>query len=166
MKQLKTAVEGAGLKFRKPKIPGETLWFSQVDCMDSLQPCIETFENLSVENPEWERRNLAKQHWKLLKGACVNLKSFNETITAWEGEKEPTLDRVIERLYLDQSVLDSFIRDQKKKTGIVFARKLKENLEGMFLAKGTECEMYAKANYLNPKYRGIHLMAEEKLEEV
>ena len=26
--------------------------------------------------------------------------------------------------------------------------------------------MYAKANYLNPKYREIHLMAEEKLEEV
>ena len=169
MKQLKSAVEAGGLKFRKPTTPGETRWSSQVDCMNSLQPYKEIFENISLENPEWERRNLSKQQWKLLEGACVNLKSFKETIKAWEGEKEPTLDRVIERLYVNHSVLDNFIsdpRNQKEKTGVVFARKLKENLEVRFPAKGTECEMYGKANYLNPKYRGIHLMAEDKLEEV
>ena len=169
MKQLKTAVESAGLKFRKPKTPGETRWSSQVDCMGSLQPYKDIFENLSVDHPEWERRNLSKQQWKLLDGACLNLKSFRETIKAWEGEKEPTLDRVIERLYVNHNVLDNFICDpknQKEKCGVVFAKKLKENLEVRFPAKGTDCEMYCKANYLNPMYRGIHLMAEDKLEDV
>ena len=168
MRQLKNAVESSGLKFKKPKNPGETRWSSQVDCMESLQPYKGIFDNLSVDHPEWERRNLSKQQWKMLDGACVNLKSFRDTIKAWEGEKEPTLDRVIERLYVNHSVLDSFISDpknQKEKCGVVFARKLKENLEVRFPAKGTECEIYCKANYLNPKYRGIHLMAEDKLEE-
>ena len=36
MRQLKTAVESSGLKFKKPKTPGETRWSSQVDCMESL----------------------------------------------------------------------------------------------------------------------------------
>ena len=169
MRQLKTAVESSGLKFKKPKTPGETRWSSQVDCMESLQPYKEILENLSVDHPEWERRNLSKQEWKLLDGACVNLKAFKDTIKAWEGEKEPTIDRVIERLYVNHSVLDSFISDpknQKEKCGVVFAKKLKENLEVRFPAKGTDCEIYCQANYLNPKYRGIHLMAEDKLEEV
>lgn len=169
MKQLKTAVESAGLKFRKPKTPGETRWSSQVDCMGSLQPYKEVFENLSLDHPEWEKRCLTKQQWKLLDGALLNLKSFRETIKCWEGEKEPTIDRVIERLYVNHNVLDNFISDpknQKEKCGVIFAKKLKENLEVRFPSKGTDCELYSKANYLNPMFKGIHLMAEDKLEEV
>lgn len=169
MRQLKGAVEGAGLKFLKPKTPGETRWSSQLDCFGSLRPYREIFESLSAENIEWERRNLSKQQWKLLEGAVANLESFKDTIKAWEGEKEPTLDRVIERVYINHSILDSFIsdpRNQKEKCGLMFAKKLKENLENRFPAKGTECLIYGKANYLSPLYKGIHLMAEDKLEEV
>ena len=46
------------------------------------------------------------------------------------------------------------------KCGLMFAKKLKENLENRFPAKGTECLIYGKANYLSPLYKGIHLMAE------
>ena len=124
---------------------------------------------LSVENHEWEKRNLSKQQWKLLEGACSNLKPIKDTIKAWEGETEPTIDRVIERLYVNHSILDGFILDpknQKEKSGILFAKKLKENLELRFPEKGTTCEIYQRANYLNPLYKGIHLMSEDKLEEV
>ena len=69
MRELKTAVENSGLKFRKPKTPGETRWSSQVDCMENLQPYKYIFENLSVDHPEWKRRNLSKQLWKLLERA-------------------------------------------------------------------------------------------------
>ena len=169
MRQLKGAVEGAGLKFLKPKTPGETRWSSHLDCFGSLRPYKEIFENLSAENREWEKRNLSKQQWKLLEGAVANLEPFKDTIKAWEGEKEPTLDRVIERVYINHTILDSFIsdpRNQKEKCGLMFARKLKENLENRFPAKGTDCMIYGKANYLSPQFKGIHLMAEDKLEEV
>ena len=72
--QLKKAVLSAGLKFRKPKCPGETRWSSQLDCMSSLQPYKDVFDAMSTESLEWERRNLSKQQWKLLKGACSNLR--------------------------------------------------------------------------------------------
>ena len=169
MRQLKSAVEGAGLKFLKPKNPGETRWSSQLDCFGSMRPYKDVFNSLSTESPEWERRNLTKPQWKLLEGAVDNLESFKTTIKAWEGEKEPTIDRVIERVYINHSVLDSFItdpRNQKEKSGLMFAKKLKANLEHRFPAKGTDCLIYGKANYLSPLYKGIHLMAEDKLEEV
>ena len=167
--QLKTAAKSANLKFRKPKCPGETRWSSQLDCMSSLQPYKGVIEALSVENREWEKRNLSKQEWKLLDGACANLRPLKETIKVWEGETEPTIDHVLERLYVNHSILDAFIFDpinQREKSGILFAKKLKANLELRFPEKGTTCEIFKWANYLNPLYKGIHLVDEEKLEDV
>ena len=167
--QLKKAAKSANLKFRKPKCPGETRWSSQLDCMSSLQPYKGVIEALSVENREWEKRNLSKQEWKLLDGACANLRPLKETIKVWEGETEPTIDHVLERLYVNHSILDAFIFDpinQREKSGILFAKKLKANLELRFPEKGTTCEIFKWANYLNPLYKGIHLVDEEKLEDV
>ena len=167
--QLKTAAKSANLKFRKPKCPGETRWSSQLDCMSSLQPYKGVIEALSVENREWEKRNLSKQEWKLLDGACANLRPLKETIKVWEGETEPTIDHVLERLYVNHPILDNFIFDpnnQREKSGILFAKKLKANLELRFPEKGTTCEIFQWANYLNPLYKGIHLVDEEKLKDV
>ena len=50
--------------------------------------------------------------------------------------------------------------------GHSISSKLKANLEHRFPSKGTDCLIYGKANYLSPLYKGIHLMAEDKLEEV
>ena len=167
--QLKKAVLSAGLKFRKPKCPGETRWSSQLDCMSSLQPYKDVFDAMSTESLEWERRNLSKQQWKLLEGACSNLKPLKDTILAWEGENEPTIDRVVERLYINHNILDNFLMDpknQREKSGVLFAKKLKDNIERRFPGKGTHCEIYCRANYLNPVFKGIHLMDAERLEEV
>ena len=60
MRQLKSAVEGEGLTFKKPKNPGETRWSSQLDCFASLLPYKGVFESLSSENTEWERRSPSK----------------------------------------------------------------------------------------------------------
>ena len=76
---------------------------------------------------------------------------------------------MLERLYVNHSILDAFIFDpinQREKSGILFAKKLKANLELRFPEKGTTCEIFKWANYLNPLYKGIHLVDEEKLEDV
>ena len=88
---------------------------------------------------------------------------------AWEGENEPTIDRVVERLYINYTILDDFIMDpknQREKGGVLFAKKMKYNIERQFPGKGTDCEIYCRANYLNPVFKGIRLMDEERLEEV
>ena len=64
---------------------------------------------MSIESLERERRNLSKQQWKLLEGACSNLKPLKDTILAWEGKNEPAIDHVVERLYINYTILDDFI---------------------------------------------------------
>ena len=50
MKELKIAVEASGLKFRKPKNPGQTRWDSQYDSMNSIKPYKEMINNLCLNN--------------------------------------------------------------------------------------------------------------------
>ena len=113
MGDLRKAVESSGLKFKKPKNPGETRWDSQYDNMVSILPYKDVINNLCMNNPEWENRGLSAQEWKLLEGACVNLKHIKETVKSLEGEKEPTINKVIERLYVNHQLLDRFIADPR-----------------------------------------------------
>ena len=121
---------------------------------------------MSIESLERERRNLSKQQWKLLKGACSNLKPLKDTILAWEGKNEPTIDRVVERLYINYTILDDFIMEQRTRGKRVAFCLMKDNIERQLPGKGTHCEIYCRANYLNPVFKGIHLMDAERLEEV
>ena len=71
---------------------------------------------------------MSAAQWKLLEGACTNLKHIKDTVKALEGEKEPTINKVLERLYVNHQILDDFITDSRNvrcKYGITFARKLK-----------------------------------------
>ena len=168
MAELKKAVEDSGLKFRKPKNPGQTRWDSQYDCMVSILPYKDVINNLVMNNPEWENRGLTPAQWKLLEGACVNLKHFKETNKALEGEKEPTINKVLERIYINHELLDQFIDDPKNsrdKHGVTFAKKLKEMLEKRFPNKGLDCPLRRAANYLDPKLKGLHLKESNQFEE-
>ena len=73
MKELKLAVEASGLKFCKPKNPGQTRWDCQYDNMNSIKLYKEVINNLCLSNVEWEDRGLTVAQWKLLEGACINL---------------------------------------------------------------------------------------------
>ena len=92
MAELKAGVEAVGLKFRKPKNPGQTRWDSQYDCMVSIRPYKDVITNLAMNNPEWENWGLSASQWKLLEGACETLKHIKDTNKALEGEKEPTMN--------------------------------------------------------------------------
>ena len=168
MAELKKAVEDAGLKFRKPQNPGQTRWDSQYDCMVSILPYKDVINHLVMSNPEWENRGLTPAQWKLLEGACVNLKHFKETNKALEGEKEPTINKVFERIYINHALLDQFISDPKNsrdKYGVTFAKKLKEMLEKIFPNKGLDCPLRRAADYLDPKHKGLHLIESVQFEE-
>ena len=168
MAELKKAVEDSGLKFRRPKNPGQTRWDSQYDNMVSILPYKGVINNLVMNNPEWENRGLTAAQWKLLEGACVNLKHFKETNKALEGEKEPTINKVLERIYINHELLDQFINDpqnSRDKHGVTFAKKLKEMLEKRFPNKGLLCPLRRAANYLDPKLKGLHLREKNLFEK-
>ena len=168
MAELKAGVEAVGLKFRKPKNPGQTRWDSQYDCMVSIRPYKDVITNLAMNNPEWENRGLSASQWKLLEGACETLKHIKDTNKALEGEKEPTMNRVLERLFINHELLDHFISDPKnsrEKYGVTFARTLKEQIEKRFPEKGLNCSLRRSANYLDPTFKGLHLMEAKRFEE-
>ena len=58
MTELKKAVQCAGLKFRKPKNPGQTWWDRQYDNMESVRLYKVGITKLTMINIEWENRVL------------------------------------------------------------------------------------------------------------
>ena len=136
--------------------------------MVSILPYKDVINHLVMSNPEWENRGLTPAQWKLLEGACVNLKHFKETNKALEGEKEPTINKVLERIYINHALLDQFISDPKNsrdKYGVTFAKNLKEMLEKRFPNKGLDCPLRRAADYLDPKHKGLHLIESVQFEE-
>ena len=128
MTELKKAVQCAGLKFRKPKNPGHPQWDSQYDNIESIRLYKDVITKLTMNNIEWENRGLNASEWKLLEGACENLKHFKETNRALEGDKEPTINRVLERIYINHFILDQYISNEKNdkdKFGMDFTKTLK-----------------------------------------
>ena len=168
MTELKKAVQCAGLKFRKPKNPGQTRWDSQYDNMESIRLYKDVITKLTMNNIEWENRGLNASEWKLLEGACENLKHFKETNKALEGDKEPTMNRVLERIYINHFILDQYISNEKNvkdKFGLDFAKTLKEMLEKRFPDMGMNCPLRRAANYLDPRFKGLHLIESNLLDK-
>ena len=102
----------------------------------------------------------------MIEGAVKILKPVRDTVKAWEGEKEPTMHRVIERIYTMHFIIDEFVSNsENNRYGIGFARELKKQIEVRFPKLGTENKLRRYANYLAPTYKGIHLEAENSLAE-
>ena len=51
--------------------------------------------NLMASQDDWAEHELSAGDWTLIEGAVELLKAVRITVKVWEGEKEPTLHRVI-----------------------------------------------------------------------
>ena len=162
---LEKAAKSENIEFRKLKNPGETRWSSQHDTMESVLHLKEAIKKLCDENDDWADKTIARSGWKLIEGAVEILKPIRDTIKALEGEKEPTMHRVLERLYDNHYLLNKFINDKDNcQFGIGFARSLKRNLERRFPNRGCDVKERRFANYLAPQFKGVHLLTSNKLE--
>ena len=75
-----------------------------------------------------------------------------------EAEKTPTMNLVIKRIYTLHEGLNEFTSNPRNcRYGIGFARVLQTKLEERFPNKGMEKLERCVANYLDPRYKGIHL---------
>ena len=64
------------------------------------------------ESDLWSPHALSLAEWRLLQGATTLLHPFWMATKAWEAEKTPTLNLVIERIYTLHEALTDFVRDR------------------------------------------------------
>ena len=162
---LEKAAKENNVAFRKLKNPCDTRWDSQYDTMISVQHLKDPIKKLCDENDDWSDKGLDRAGWKLLDGAVKVLKPIKDTVKAFEGEKEPTIHRVLERIYFNHYILNKFISDPINcNFGIGFARTLKRNIEKRFPNKEVAVDIRRFANYLAPQFKGVHLVNCNRLE--
>ena len=159
MEQLKKECKLHGVPFRKPKNPQETRWNSSYACMESVWHLRKPLHDLMDKDPKWAQFTLNFREWKLLEGAVKLLKPFLVATKMLEAEKTPTINLVIERIVTLEDGLKRFIADRNNcQFGVTFAKSLLKNLQFRFPASGTERFERRVANYLDPRYKGVHIM--------
>lgn len=156
---LKDKCKSMGVKFAKLQNPNQTRWNSQLTNMESVlrlkAPLQELFEE--DETGAWYDVSLTAADWKLMQGAVTLLKPFLFATKAWEAECTPTINLVIERLYTIHASLNDFSVRTNCRHALSFARALQQMLEQRFPNQGMDVEERAMANYLDPRFKGIHL---------
>ena len=83
------------------------------------------------------------------------LESVKKLTKALEGEKEPTMNKVVERLYTTHEELHKFMRNPENATmkkGVGFAKTLKRKLDKRFLHFGTHLHLARKGNYRDHRF--------------
>ena len=164
--QLKKQANDDNLKFRKLKNPQETRWNSQHENMASVLHLKRSIIALCDNDDKWAEFSLDRNQWKLLEGAVTLLEPFKVATKMFEAEKTPTINLVIERIFTLKSKLTKFIADRANcRFGVGFARELLSRLEQRFPNYGTEVFERRAANYLDPRYKGLHLQTAGLLDE-
>ena len=165
--ELKRAADKENILFRKIANPPNTRWSGCHDNLSSVLYMKKPIQYLSSSRDNWAEHALSITEWKLLEGSVSLLKPVRDTVKAWEAEKEPTMHRVIERIYSIHYILDEFIQNPaNNQHGLGFARELKKQIEKRFPHKGTNNKFRRMANYLAPHFKGMHLEEENKMETV
>ena len=146
------------IKFRKIANPPDTRWSGCYDNLVSVLHLRKPLQNLTASNENWDEHKLTAGEWRLLEGAVKLLKPVRDSIKAWEAEIEPTMHRVIERIYSMHCTIDEFVAHPANNMhGKLFARELKKQIEERFPNKGSDNKLRRLANYLAPQFKGIHL---------
>ena len=162
-RELKREAKKQNIPYRKIANPPNTRWSGRLKNLSSCQHLQKPIMQLTSTKENWHRHNITPLEWKLISGATALLEPVKDTVEALEGEKEPTMDRVLERIYSMHCVLDEFIADPSN-SGIGFGRELRRQIERRFPEKGTTKPLACMANFLSPKLKGIHLEESDKLE--
>ena len=164
--ELKAECKAKSLEFKKPKNSQETRWNSSYTCMESILFLKPALKNLMEKDSKWEQFSLNYREWKLLEGAVKLLKPFMIATKLLEAEKTPTINLVIERILTLEDGLKSFISNRNNcQYGVTFAKALFKNLQKRFPNSGGDIFERKVANYLDPRYKGIHLSVIGELEQ-
>ena len=162
--ELKDTCKEFNIKLKKIQNPPNTRWSGYHKNLSSVLYLKTALAQLTSDMDNWGEFQLSVNDWKLVETAVELLKPFKDTIEIWQAEKEPTMHRVIERLYTLNALLTQFLqKNRNNKIGSSFAKALQQSLNTRFPNNGTENALRRIANYIAPQYKGIHLENELEL---
>ena len=152
--QLKDKCKELGVKFTKLLNPCETRWNSYFDCGRSILRLKVVLQALFTDDESgvWSPHALSLSEWKLLQGAVQVLKPFWLTTKAWEAEKTPTLNLVIERVYTMHEELTDFIRDRHNCRFDWISRNSRREMTYKFLSRVGEMYFQVSLKSLRKKF--------------
>ena len=83
---------------------------------------------LFAESDVLDEHVLNKQDWKIIEAAVALLKTFCDTVKAWEAESEPTITKVTEQIYnLNETMCDFIHSATPNNSGQKLVKELKKN---------------------------------------
>ena len=161
---MKDTCKEFNIRLKKIQNPPNTRWSGYHKNLSSVLYLKTALAQLTSDLDNWGEFQLSVNDWKLVETAVELLKPFKDTIEIWQAEKEPTMHRVIERLYTLNALLTQFLqKNRNNKIGSSFAKALQQSLNTRFPNNGTENALRRIANYIAPQYKGIHLENELEL---
>ena len=168
LQNLKSACKVKGKAFKKLKNPGDTRWNGKYTNMESILYLKDVLQSLFIEDEDlWGPFIFTGSDWKLLLGAVTVLKPFLVATKVLEAEKVPTINSSIEQIYTLHEHLHGFVSNPSNCSyGITFARALKKRLLERFPSCGMTVFEKCVANYLDPRFMGLHLTSWGKLEDI
>ena len=135
--------------------------------MESVLHLKRAIISLASKNEDFAKRCPTWIDWKLIEGAVEILKPFRETTKVWSYEEQTTFNTVTERLYAKKVYLEEFIEKKENcKYGVGFAKALKLCVEKRLPVCGTTELESCAGNFLDPRYKVIHLIQFDKLNPI
>ena len=98
---LKKACKEMNHNFTKLQNPNDTRWHSQLTCLESVLKNKLALCSLGG-NDDLQFHSLLPRpdQWAMIEGICEVLEPFRELGKLWEADKVPTVNRVVEGLYV------------------------------------------------------------------
>ena len=97
--KIKEACKIKNLSYRKMLNPPNTRWHGFFQTLQSVLYLKPALMYLFSESDVLDEHVLNKQDWKIIEAAVALLKTFCDTVKAWEAESEPTITKVTEQIY-------------------------------------------------------------------
>ena len=127
-------------------------------CFDILPRYIEQKPAIIKEHSQSSNDCLKVSEWKLVEGYVDVLREIKAFTAELGSHSMPTLSMVIPVLYEITTHLEQYIKTSKKRTGIMFARKLLANVKSRFPDSDYQNnELYQIAMLVDPRFKS-HLM--------
>ena len=162
--KLQDACGELGIQPRKLIVPCTTRWNSEYMCVKSVLQVKEAVEALALTTEEFERSCPSEDQWKTLENCLPILEKINSISVTLSADKKPTIQEVIPELFvLHQELIAQ--ENHKHKPTKIFFRMLMGELQRRFPLNGAMQQINCMANFLDPRYKGLHLMEYQKFEE-
>ena len=166
-RELQDACNEDGVNYTKLQNSNSTRWNSTLVNLSSVFKLKVPLRKLK-RSQKGQRKTATEQKWsdlvpsndefKLIEAMIGPLEEVMRMSKSWESDKEPTMNRVVEKLWeVNESLIDLSTDEESSEVVKDFARLLREKIMGRFPKCGAEELIAAVANYVDPYLKGFHL---------